>query len=120
MNKPIILYKDKLQEDLKRNLNLHKAKYVYALRVFGFGIPIYILVYNSRRPDIPIDKKKIRNFNFFKVLKYFHKYKDFQRVKTSPPLLFSVIEDLLTSNTLIIICDIAGYYLYNKDFYDEK
>lgn len=119
MNKPHIIYKQTLKEDLKTDLLLHKCKYVYAVRVFGFAIPIYIIIYNSRRPQTPISKQKIQNFKFLKVLKYVPIVQTVKQVKTSPPLFFDMIESLLTSNTMLIVCDIAGYYFYDRKFYDE-
>jgi len=103
-------------KQLKRLLGLDDFNYVWVRKILNVSIPIYIIVYNSRFPDLYLPIKKIltlKAFSMYRTKKIVGQ--ELQKFIISLPTLLENYNKKILSGSIIISYDIAGEYFQTKD-----
>jgi len=101
---------------LIRDLGLEKfGKNIFIQKVIGSALPIYIITYNSKYPNVALSASKVKKLKFTWIgkikRKAIHTY--VKPVKLTPPLYLDSAMVTMTSGSLVIFRDLAGEYLRN-------
>lgn len=97
---------------IKKDLGLENYPYVYIQKILNGSIPIFIVTFDSRRPNIylsPIKVRKIDTSQVKKIKKYGKQF-IFKDYKMTLPILIEDSNIIVSSGNMFIIRDIAGEY----------
>lgn len=105
---------------LKKDLGLNKFKHVYIQRIIGISIPIYIISFNSRYPELYISISKLKNVKTTTIsrLKKASNGFDFPLFKMTPPEELNNFNDNVSGNAIIITQDLCGEKFQDKNMFE--
>lgn len=103
-------------KQLKNLLGLEDYKFVWVRKVLNVSIPIFIIIYNSRFPNLYLPTQKVMKLKAFGI----HKTKkiinqELQGFILSLPVLLDNYKKKILSGSIIIYNDIAGEYFQTKN-----
>lgn len=108
-------------EKLKRDLGLLRFKYVYIQKIINTSIRILKITVFSRYPNVTIPISKVENqvsTQLYRVAQEGGKYKK-QKYKYSYPVLIDYFNELIPSNTLIVISDYTSDFFGNNRMFEK-
>jgi hypothetical protein len=100
---------------LKKALGLEDYKNVYVRKALNISIPIYIVIYNSRFPNLFIPISKMKNLKALSVQRTTRIYdQNLSDFIMTPPVKLEQYDRTILSKSVIICYDMAGEY-FSKD-----
>ena len=105
---------------LKYDLGLRKIHYAYIQKVIGAGYPIFVVSYDSHRPDLFLSPIKVKNTKATQIGKIKQQGVHFylRDVKMTPPLPIESSLTNLSSGYIFILRDLAGSILIDEKMYE--
>ncbi len=108
-------------QQLQADIGLSKFKRnVFIQKVIGYALPIYIVTYNSRYPNVNLGATRVRKLKSTWIGKVKRKaiHINLSQIKLTPPipLASSMIQPV--SGSIIIMRDVAGEYLRNPKVFE--
>ena len=103
-------------KQLKKILGLEDYDYVWIRKIINLPISVYIVVYNSRFPNLYLPLNKVRNlkaFHIFRTNKIVNQELD--DFIMSMPYELERYNKRISSKSIILSYDIAGEYYANKE-----
>ena len=98
---------------LQVDLGLAKFKKVFIQKVLGQSLPIYVITFNSRYPNVTLSATRVKKLKFTWIAKAKRSglHTRIKPVKLTPPLYLESAMIRMTSNSIIVFRDLAGEYL---------
>lgn len=92
-------------EELKRQLGFPEWQQVSFTRLLGFYIPVILVLYDSRRPRIPITSFDLKNMRSFNVSRF-----PFEKQVANTPVLSLELFNGVLKNYTVFCIDVAGRF----------
>lgn len=107
---------------LKKSLGLINYPYVMIQKIIGAPVSIFVATYDSRRPTIYLSPVRIKNSDSCSIFKVDKAgiLLNLQNYKMTPPLPIEYSNIRVGSNTIIILRDLAGEYLKNRNLNEKN
>jgi hypothetical protein len=100
---------------LQSDLGLERFQRVFIQKVLGIAVPIYVITYNSKYPNVVLSAARVKKLKFAWVgkakRKGVHTY--VKPIKLTPPLYLDSAMIRMTSGSIVFLRDLAGDYLRN-------
>jgi hypothetical protein len=110
-------------EQLQADLGLTKFNNnVFVQKIMGVALPIYVITYNSRYPTVALSATRVKKLKFTwfgrSKRKGIHTY--VKPVKLTPPLYLKSAMVTMTSGSIVVMRDLAGFYLENPKMFSIR
>ncbi len=99
-------------QKLKIELGLEELKWVWIRKVINISIPFYIIVYDSRYPNVILPMAKLKRIKGLTVGRVKREHsQEVEGFKLSMPKLLDNYDKTISSRSVIVSYDKAGDYL---------
>ena len=107
---------------LQDDLGLERFKHIFLQKVIGIALPIYVITYNSKYPNVTLSASRVKKLKFTWIgrakEKGIHTY--VAPAKLTPPLYLESAMVNMVTGSLVIFRDLSGEYLRNPRMFSYR